>query len=211
MQDGFPSWTRPCVHFTATGRRMVSEVLFADVSPMDEILERDFTDNDCTSSWIQSNCLQELFSEKDDMENTLLQSPLSHFDGAESATSSEPQSLQSLQDFSQEITDDELTNLSIRDLNQRLKSLPKEEAQKIRRRRRSLKNRGYATSCRQRRTALKESLQTENQRLKDQIREAKDHLCKAVRDRDSYKTKFDQLNKVYATLNTPSFVMKHKQ
>lgn len=189
---------------------MDSEVLFADISPMDEILERDFTDNDRTSSWIQSNCLQELFGEKDDMEDTLLQSPQG-LHGTVSAMSSEPESLQSLQDFSQQIPDDELTNLSIRDLNQRLRSLPKEEAQKIRRRRRSLKNRGYATSCRQRRTALKESLQTENQRLKDQLREAKDHLCNAVKDRDVYKTKFDQLNKVYATLNTPSFVMKHKQ
>lgn len=204
-------WTRPCGHsrwhFIAGVLSMDREVLFADISPMDEILERDFTDNDGISSWLQSHCLEELFSEKDDMEDTLSQSPLS----AESALSSEPQNPQSLQDSSQQITEDELMKLSIRDLNQRLRSLPKDEALKIRRRRRSLKNRAYATSCRQRRTALKESLQTENQRLKDQLREAKYNLCIAVQDRDSYKKEFDKLNKVYATLSTPSFALQHKQ
>ena len=187
---------------------MEREELFPDISPMDEILERDLSDNDRTTSWIETNCLEELFSNKGNT-NSLLQ-PTLNLEGAKSATSSDPRSLQPLQDRSQQITDDELTNLSIRDLNQRLRGLPREEAQKLRRRRRSLKNRVYATSCRQRRTALKESLETENQSLKDQLRQAKDSICTVVKDRDCYKTKFDQLSKVYATLNTP-FVMKHKQ
>lgn len=187
---------------------MESEELFPDISPMDEILERDCSDNDRTSSWIENNCLQELFSNKGSTSSFL--QPALNLEGAESAKGSDPRSLQRLQDRSQQITDDELTNLSIRDLNQRLRGLPREVAQKIRRRRRSLKNRVYATSCRQRRTALKESLETENQSLKDQLCQAKDNICTVLKDRDCYKTKFDQLSKVYATLSTP-FVMKHKQ
>lgn len=189
---------------------MSDESLFVDISPLEEILEKFFTDNDPPPNWIPNQSLIELPSEKDDGENTLLQSQLS-FGCNESAGDSTPQSLQHLQEFSQHISDDQLTTLTVRDLNQRLKCLPKAEAQTLRRRRRSLKNREYATSCRQRRTALKERLETENQWLKEQLREARASLCSAVKDRDSYKKKFDRLHKAYATLNEPSFVMRHKQ
>jgi len=173
------------------------EELFPDISPMDEILERDFTSNVCSSNWSQSHSLGDLVS--DDMENLFLQTRL-NLDGFDSASTinSEPSSPQNFQDYSELLTDDDLMKLSIRDLNRRLKKLPKAEAHKIRKRRRSLKNRGYATSCRQRRTALKESLEIQNQRLKAQLREAKESLCTAVKDRDMYKTKFEQLNKIFS-------------
>lgn len=173
------------------------EELFSDISPMDEILERDFTSNVCSSNWSQSHCLGDLVS--DDVENLLLETRL-NLDGFDSAStiSSEPSSPQNLQDYSELFTDEDLMKLSIRDLNRRLKKLPKAEAQKIRRRRRSLKNRGYATSCRLRRTALKESLEIQNQRLKAQLREAKESLSNAVKDRDMYKKKFEQLNKAFS-------------
>ena len=171
--------------------------LFPDISPMDEILERDFTSNVCSSNWSQSHCLGDLVS--DDMENLFLQTRL-NLDGfdSESTISSEPSSPHNFQDYSELFTDDELMMLTIRDLNRRLKTLPKAEAHKIRKRRRSLKNRGYATSCRQRRTALKENLEIQNQRLKAQLREAKENLGNAVKDRDMYRKKFEQLNKVFS-------------
>ena len=189
---------------------MSDEALFVDISPLKESLEKFFTDNDPPSNWIPNQNLIELPSEKGDGENTLLQSQL-RFGCNETAMDSTPQSLQPLQEFSQPISDDELTKLTVRDLNQRLRCLPKAEAQTLKRRRRSLKNREYATSCRQRRTALKERLETENQWLKEQLREARASLCSAVKDRDSYKKKFDRLHKAYATLNEPSFVLRHKQ
>ena len=173
------------------------EELFPNISPMDEILERDFISNVCSSNWSQSHRLGDLDS--DDMENLFLQTKI-NLDGFDSAStiSSEPSSPQSFQDYSKHFTDDELMKLSIRDLNRRLKKLPKAEAHKIRKRRRSLKNRGYATSCRQRRTAFKESLEIQNQRLKAQLREAKESLGNAVKDRDMYKKKFEHLNKVFS-------------
>jgi len=173
------------------------EELFSDISPIEELLEGDFTSNVCSSNWSQSHSLGDLVS--DNMENLLLQTRL-NLDGFESAStiSSEPSSPQNFQDYFELFTDDELMKLSIRDLNRQLKELPKAEAHKIRKRRRSLKNRGYATSCRQRRTALKESLEIQNQRLKVQLREAKESLCTAVKDRDMYKAKLEQLNKVFS-------------
>ena len=172
------------------------EELFADISPMDEILESDFTNNVCSSNWSQGHSLGDLVS--DDMESLFLQTRL-NLDGFDSAStiSSEPSSPQNFKDCI-EFTDDDLMKLSIRDLNRRLKTLPKAEAYKIRKRRRSLKNRSYATSCRQRRTALKEDLEIQNQRLKAQLREAKESLCTAVKDRDMYKKKFEQLSKVFS-------------
>lgn len=199
---------RTCDHSLSFS--MSDEALFADTSPLEEILEKFFTDNDPASNWIPNQSLIELPSEKEDEENTLLQSQPS-FGCNESAMDSTPQSLQPLQEFSQHISDDELTKLTVRDLNQRLRCLPKAEAQTLRRRRRSLKNREYATSCRQRRTVLKERLETENQWLKEQLQEAKERLCSAVKDRDSYKKRFDRLHKAYATWNEPSFVSRHKQ
>lgn len=189
---------------------MSDDELFVDISPLEEILEKFFTDNDPPSNWIPNQSFIELPREKDDGKNTLLQSQL-NFGCNESAMDSTPESLQSLQEFSQHISDDELTKLTVRDLNQRLRCLPKAEAQTLRRRRRSLKNREYATSCRQRRSALKERLETENQWLKEQLQQAKARLCSAVKDRDSYKKRFDRLYKAYATWNEPSFVMRHKQ
>jgi len=177
---------------------MSEEALFVDNSPPEEILEWFFTNND-------------LPSEENDGENTLLKSHL-NFTCNETDMDITPQGLQRLQEFRQHISDDELKNLSVRDLNQRLKCLPKAEAKTLKRRRRNLKNRAYATSCRQRRIALKERLEAENQHLKEQLREAKEHLRRAVQDRDSYKKRFDQLRILaYATLNKSSFVMPHKQ
>lgn len=177
--------------------KMDYEELFPEISPMDEILESDFTSNVCSSNWSQSHSLGDLVC--DDMENLFLQTRL-NLDGFDSAStiSSEPSSPQNFKGCGEFLTDDDLMKLSIRDLNRRLKTLPKAEAYKIRKRRRSLKNRSYATSCRQRRTELKENLEIQNQRLKVQLREAKESLYTAVKDRDMYKQKFEQLSKVFS-------------
>ena len=180
---------------------MDCDELFSDISPMDEILEREFTNDVCISSnWSQSHRLGDLVGE-DNMDNLLLQTRLNlqcFADDSASTVSSEPRSPQNLQGYSELITDEDLMTISIRDLNKRLKSLSKVEAHKIRKRRRSLKNRGYATSCRQRRTAQKESLEKQNQRLKAQLLEAKENLCNAVKDRDMYKMKFERLRNLYS-------------
>lgn len=168
---------------------------FPEMSPMDEILERDFSSDVCGPDWSHNHRLGDLVGE-DNFENVLLQTrlDLDNFE-TESIASSEPQSPLDLQvGKNQPFTDDELISISIRLLNQQLKNLPKAEAKQIRKRRRSLKNRGYATLCRQRRTALKESLEQQNKRLKLELKEAKENLYNTLRDRDMFKKKYEQLH-----------------
>ena len=167
--------------------------LFPDISPMDELLDAYFVDDVCSSSCIQSLPLEELVSEKGDLECYFPSSPHPSVDL--DASSSESQSPRNVEDCSEQINDEDLVNLPIQDLNKRLRNLPRFEAQKLRKRRRSLKNRRYATSCRQRRTAVKESLQTHNQRLKVQLGEIKENLNKTMKDRDAYRNKYERLQR----------------
>ena len=172
-----------------------------DLSPMEELLETHFPEEPYTPTWSDKCHLSDdLASEADyqDLENILAMSQtrldldLEPF----SPASSGPQSPQLLPDSNEHISDDDLIKLPIRELNKRIRHLSKEEVKKIRKRRRSLKNRGYATSCRQRRVALKETLETQNQRLKAQLREAKEKLNIAIKDRDIYKEKCGQLQDI---------------
>lgn len=168
---------------------------------MDELLQTHFPEEPYTSTWSDKCHLSDdLASEADyqDLENILAmsQTRLDLDLEACSPASSGPQSPQLLSDSNEHISDDDLIKLPIRELNKRIRHLSKEEVKKIRKRRRSLKNRGYATSCRQRRVALKDSLETQNQRLKAQLREAKEKLNIAIKDRDIYKAKCGQLQDI---------------
>lgn len=67
------------------------------------------------------------------------------------------------------INDNELVDLSVKDLNVKLKNYPKDSAKKYKKRRRTLKNRGYAHSCRQKRLSEKSTLQFSNKDLEKQM------------------------------------------
>jgi len=67
------------------------------------------------------------------------------------------------------ISEDELVNLPVKELNRRVAGLDKEDQKKLKARRRTLKNRGYAQICRTKRIISNEQLVEENKDLRIQL------------------------------------------
>ncbi|XP_071526991.1 transcription factor MafK-like [Panulirus ornatus] len=94
-----------------------------------------------------------------------------------------------------DISDDELVSISVRDLNRQLKlrGLCREDIIKMKQRRRTLKNRGYAASCRIKRIEQKDELESE--RTTEQV-----DIDKLVNDNLSMRTEIDRLYQNYEAL-----------
>lgn len=89
------------------------------------------------------------------------------------------------------LNDEQLIALSVRDLNRKLHGYPREVITRIKQKRRTLKNRGYAQNCRTKRIALKCLLEKNNQTLQMErdrlVREREAERLqkeKAIHDRD---------------------------
>ena len=94
-------------------------------------------------------------------------------------------------------TDEEVATLPVQKLNKLLRNVPWEEAARIRKRRRNLKNRGYSLSCRLRKQREHEDLINENTSLKKRLEDGRWKLLKVWKEKEVYKRKYLQLQKYF--------------
>ena len=66
------------------------------------------------------------------------------------------------------LTNKELTDFTVRQLNKLVSGFPKQTIHKLKQRRRTLKNRGYAQNCRHKRLDAKNRLERQNEQLREE-------------------------------------------
>lgn len=92
-----------------------------------------------------------------------------------------------------DLTDDTLVSIPVKELNTVLRGLSDDEVYKVKQRRRTLKNRGYAQNSRTKRVQQKEDLEDDRQKLRKELEQLSRENGELKRERDDAKKKYDSL------------------
>ncbi|XP_041735052.1 transcription factor MafG [Coregonus clupeaformis] len=98
------------------------------------------------------------------------------------------------------LTDDELVTMSVRELNAHLRGLTKDEILQLKQRRRTLKNRGYAASCRVKRVTQKEELEKQKMALQLEVDKLAAENATMKVELDSLRSKYEALQSFARTV-----------
>ena len=93
------------------------------------------------------------------------------------------------------LTEEQLVSLTARDLNRICREMPEDVVKQLKKRRRTLKNRGYAYNSRVRRVTQKTALETERDDLRLQIQQLSDRCKHLEREADQWKRKAQTLER----------------
>ena len=96
------------------------------------------------------------------------------------------------------LTEEELASMPVKDLNALLRGLPESEVWKLKQRRRTIKNRGYAQTSRFKRTKLRSVLEKEKGSLEGELDKYRKENERLRKERDEARIKLNAFEKFAA-------------
>jgi len=109
------------------------------------------------------------------------------------------------------LTEEELAEMPVKDLNSLLRGLPENEVMKLKQRRRTIKNRGYAQTSRVKRTTQKSILETEKETLGDMLEKITRENEILKRERDEARIKLETYERFAAMSGIVLMNQQHQQ
>ena len=93
------------------------------------------------------------------------------------------------------LTEEQLVSLTARDLNRICRDLPDDVIKQLKKRRRTLKNRGYAYNSRVRRVSQKNTLEKERDELKHQLAQLNDRCRQLTEEKNQWRRRAQALER----------------
>ncbi|XP_049865125.1 transcription factor MafA-like [Pectinophora gossypiella] len=99
------------------------------------------------------------------------------------------------------LSDEQLMTLSVRELNKRLHGFPREDVTRLKQKRRTLKNRGYAQNCRSKRLQQRQELEMTNRSLQNDLHKMQLQLARVTHECDVLKQRLALVGREHVVPN----------